>query len=327
MLTIEHLDLPPDDFLQHETEDAAYYRAYQASGIPGFTFGYCAVARNGHRVAVVPYFLTHFAADTMVPDGWLKRALAPIRLRMACVGHPYADGQIDGECSAEVLDAVTQYLRGKASLVVYKGFGADLPLPGYVQVRGLPNTLLAVTPTFWSDMTHNRRKNLRRKLKAAESLRIVVRTDITRAEAEQIHALYLNMHLRAAAKFERVPVDYWLQMTTVCRYLLAYEDERLIGFVQLLRKKPRMVAHYGGLDYERSTPYGLYYVFVIKAAELAAAEGYTSVDYGGTAYTFKKLMGCELVESWNYYSHANPVVHWVLSRARHLFEPSEEELK
>lgn len=327
MLVAEHLSSPPDDFLSDKADDAAYYRAFQESGIPGFRFGYFAFHRDGRRVSVVPYFITHFALDTMVPQGVLKRLLAPLKLRIACVGHPYADGAIDGECSTEVLHETARLLREQSALVVFKGFGPDLPLRNFVVARGLPNAVLDVQPDYWERLSHSRRKALKKKVRQAEPLRVEERLEISPDEAAQLHRLYLNVHDRAVSKFEQVTAEYFLRMAPISRYVLFFEEDRLIGFVQLSRKKPRMVVRYGGLDYDRSQHYGLYFMLAIKALDIAIREGYELMDLGASSYEFKRMLGCRFDETWIYYSHSNPLVHWVLGKLKVVLEPSEEELK
>ena len=68
---------------------------------------------------------------------------------MACVGHPSTDaGRIEGETSAEVLDAVNRTLRAKAPVTAYKWFLEPLPLNGFVEVSGLPISVLRTSGEY-----------------------------------------------------------------------------------------------------------------------------------------------------------------------------------
>jgi len=83
-LSAVELDTPPDDFLPDEPEGAAFHKAFQASGIAGFTCRYLLIERQGRRIAVVPYFLGTFSLGTLLPDGLLKKIplMDQVQLRM-----------------------------------------------------------------------------------------------------------------------------------------------------------------------------------------------------------------------------------------------------
>lgn len=328
MLRVQHLNVAPDDFLSGDPEGSAYHRAFQAAGLPEFQFGYFAVWRGDQRVAVVPYFVMDFRLTTMLGDGWLARALGWVRLKIACVGHPSTDlGRIDGEISAEVLSAVNVHLIRKARLVAYKGFPGDLPLPDFVRADSLPICLLRVPADFWASIGTDRRNNFKQKLRQGRALRVLERDGCDPELAGDLFRLYLQTYERASIKFERLVPEYFTATAAISRYLLFYEGERLIGFVQLICQKPRMVFRYIGMDYERNRKYGLYFLLFLKGIEVCLREGLTEMECGPTSYDFKRRLGCELVPTFVYYRHANPALHWLLGHARAWLEPSEEELK
>ena len=329
MLRLEHLDIAPDDFLAHEADDAYFHRAFQAAKVPpGFTIGYYAVYRNDLRVSVVPYFVMDFPFNTMLPEGLLKRSASWLKLRMVSVGHPSSDfGSIHGEISAEVLELVNRELSKKAKLLVYKGFGDQLPLEGFVRVSGLPNAVLSIQGDYWSHLSHSKRKSLKKKLKQGEHLRVEEWDAVSPSQAEQLRALYLNVYEQAATKFECLNVAYFKEMAPLSKYVVFYEGDALIGFVQLSRKKPRMMASYGGMDYERGQHYGLYFLLALKAIEVAVRDGFTYIEFGPSSYAYKKLLGCELNETSVYFYHCNPLIHRMLRMFKFMFEPTAEELK
>jgi len=328
MLRIEHTDQAPEDFLAQDPEDGRYHRAFQDARVPGFSFGYFVAWEGEQRRAVVPYFLMDFQLNTMLPEGLLKRSLGFLKFKVACVGHPSTDlGHMEGKPTAELLNAVNDGLRRKASLVAYKGFGPDLPLPGFVRVRGLPVALLRIQGDFWSALTSDRRSNLKRKMKKASHLTVVESEGLSDELASRVHELYLRTYEKAEVKFERLTVDYFIKTAPISRYLLFYEKDELIGFVQLICKKPRMVFRYLGMDYERSQQYGLYFVLFLKAIEVCVRDGYAEMESGATSYDFKRRIGSEILETSVYYRHANPILHWVLGKVSFLLEPSEAELR
>ena len=126
--------LAADDFGAAEPEDYRFMRAYQSAGVADFRCGYLLVYRGAVRVSVVPYFTTAYRLNTLVKNPLLKRLLAPLGFKVACVGHPSTDiGRIEGEISAEILQAVSGVLRSKAAATAYKWFTQALPLDTFVE--------------------------------------------------------------------------------------------------------------------------------------------------------------------------------------------------
>lgn len=328
-LRIVHVDHAPDGFLADRADDVDFYRAYQNAKIPGFSdIGYCEVYRGDARVSVVPWFFMNFNLNTMLPEGLLKRCTAWARVSVICIGHPASDMRpIQGEISEEVLTAVNTALAHKASILAYKGFTSDMPLSGFVRISGLPDARLTLRGDYWSELSHSTRKSLKKKLKVGAALRVEELEHISRAQAEQLHRLYLNTYMRAATKFDCLNVEYFMESAPISRYVLFYEADRLIGFVQLSRKKPQMVVRYGGLDYERSDKYGTYFLLSLKAIEIALRDGFSEIDFGSTSYHFKRMLGCQLIENYIYFRHRNRKGHFLLRAMRGLLEPTVAELE
>lgn len=327
-LSVEELALPPDDFLVDKPEGAAFCRAFQASGIAEFDCRYLAISRNGQRIAVVPYFLHEFRVNTMLPDGVLKKCLTWVKFRIACVGHPSADfGMIDGDVSEDVLSLVNATLQKKASLVAYKDFAANLPLPGFVRVSGLPVAVLTIEGDYYSGLDARRRNDFRRKLKKANTLRFEESDALPEHLAARAFQLYLNTYDRSPIRFERLTLDYFQKTAGISKFLLCFDGETLIGFAQLIGKRQQMIGKYVGMDYESNRRYGLYFLLSLKAIEACAREGYTRLDLGVASYHFKQLLGGQMIETSIYYRHNNPLVNWLLGKFKFLLEPSAEELQ
>ncbi|HEU0219572.1 MAG TPA: GNAT family N-acetyltransferase [Gallionella sp.] len=327
-MSVEDLALPPNDFLQDEPEGAAFCKAFQASGIAEFDCRYLAIFRNGQWIATVPYFLHTFSANTMLPDGVLKKCLARVKFGIACVGHPSADfGMMDGEVSEDVLSLVNAVLRKKMPLVAYKGFAADLPLPGFTRANGLPVSVLTIAGDYYSGLSARRLDDFRRKLKKAEPLRFEECDALPEHLLAQVFRLYLNTYEQSPIRFERLTLDYFRKTAGISKFILCFEGEILIGFAQLIGKQRKMVGKYMGMDYECNRCYGLYFLLCLKAIEACAREGYTQLDLGVTSYHFKHLLGSQLIETSIYYRHNNPLANWLLDKLKFLLEPSTEDLQ
>lgn len=328
MLTIEAVPDVPDDFFPDHPEGLSFYRLFRRADPDGFRLGCLLVRRDGVVVSAVPYFVMRFALNTMLHEGMLKRLLAGVGLRIACVGHPSADiGRIAGETSAEVLACVNREMSRLAPVICYKGFGADLPLPGFARVIGLPVPVLPLPANFWNTLGTRRRNDLKRKLKFSAHLRFEEHDGLPEQYVDRVMALYLNTHERAPVKFERLNRAYFVETAPISKYLLFFEGDSLIGFAQTLCGHGQMIHKYVGMDYERNRRYRLYFALFLRAIDICLRDGLTLLDSGVTAYEFKRYLGSEMHDTWLYYQHRNPLLNALLKRVAFLLEPDAAELQ
>lgn len=314
MITVESLSEPPDGFLSGEAEGFAYYKAFQEAGISNFEMGYLAVRRDLETVAVAPYFVTRYCANTTVTAGWLKRLLQPVRFDIACVGHPSADfGMIEGEISEEVLHAVNAELFKRASVVAYKDFGDDLPLRQFTREPNLPVATLEIKDDYYSGLSQATRRNFRRKVRAAQSLRIEEREGYPAEHAERIYELYLDTFRHADITFEKLTPRFFERVAPISKYVLYWENDRLIGFSLLICKHRTMLAKYMGMDYARSRRYGLYFVMLLNHIDICVRDGYTRYQTGQSSYSFKERIGSTLIPTYIYFRHRNRILNRMLS--------------
>lgn len=318
--------VPPPDFLVEEPLGGDFYRAIGPAEIPGFEFGYLVAWRNGVREAVVPYFVTDFKFNTMLDEGLLKKAMGDLGMRIACVGHPTAPfGRIQGKVSPELFELVFAELKQRAPIVAMKGFGPELPVPGFVRVPGLPVAVLQLRENFWNTLKSHRR-NFRRKLKAAGELRFETVAGLPEQHREQVYRLYLNTWSKANVRFECLSPAYFAATAHLSNYLLVYLGEKMVGFVQMIRKGSRVAAFYMGVDYDENRKHGVYFAMALRAVDIAVNSGCSEIELGETNYSFKKNLGSELVETWVYYRHRNRIANALLARFAFLLAPSEKEL-
>lgn len=317
----------PEIFLDEWPESGEFYRATQLA-IPGFTFGYLVVHRAGVRMAVIPYFITDFKLNTMLEEGWFKRLLGGLSLRIVCIGHPTAAfGRIDGQVSEELLGSAFATLSAKAPVVAFKGFGCDLPALGFVRVAGLPVAVLHLDGDFWGTLhRHKKRNDFTRKLKASAALRFEEHDGLPGEYLERAYQLYLNTRSRSSILFECLSPAYFSSTSALSIYILAFLQDRLVGFAQLLPKGSRVVGKYLGMDYTVSREHELYFALSLRTIDISASRGFKEIEFGETSYHFKKELGCELVDTWLYYRHRNPIAHTLLARFAFLLEPSKNEL-
>lgn len=328
MLIVETRTTVPDEFFPDHPEGAAFCQAYERARVPDFELG-CYVVKDGSRtVAIAPFFVMRLPLNTMMPPGVLKKLMGNVSLKIAFAGHPSADvGQIQGECSAEVLDAINTELLKRAPLISYKGFAKGLPLRDFNAVIGLPVPVLDVKPTFWADLKHKVRTDLKRKLKASASLTWQEVNGLPDEHLQRVYELYRQTSQNADIQFEQLPIGYFKETAAISRYILFFDGPELIGFHQLICNDRIMYCKYIGMDYAKNQQYKLYFALMLQAINICIRDGIAQVDFGVTSYAFKRQLGSGMHETFNYFRHRNRLVNAALKRLSFLLEPSESELR
>src|SRR5262249_54407927 len=157
----------------------------------------------------------------------------------------------------EVLAAANRVLAQKASLVAYKGFGDDLPLSGFVRVKHLPMPLATISSDYYDRLSSRRRNDLRRTLKKGEALRVEEHNGLPPHLVGRVFQLYGETLDRASLVFDRLTEEYFRKTSAISKYLLAFKQDKLIGFAQLLVKNGKMAHMYVGMDYSLAREHGL----------------------------------------------------------------------
>jgi len=100
----------------------------------------------------------------------------------------------------------------------------------------------------------------------------------------------------------------------------------MLGFHQLMCDGDTMYCKYIGMDYAKAHEHKLYFALMLRAIDICIRDGIAQLDFGVTSYAFKRYLGCDMVDTFNYFRHRNSLVNAILKRASFLLEPSESEL-
>ena len=222
-----------------ELEDWSYYRAVERAGLTDFTWLYFAVKRAGELRAVVPAFVTDYRLDTTL-QGPLRRVTDAIarwfprllRVRMLSLGSPVSEvchlgfaADADMAERERLLDALlraveTYSQQHRIGMLAVKDAGAAQDAlwtqagraRGLRRQPGLPTAYLDLPFTSVADylasLSHATRKDMRRKLKHADELRVEWRDDISDI-LDDVMRLYRCTFENAALHFEELTPAYF----------------------------------------------------------------------------------------------------------------------
>lgn len=326
--SIENLNFFPDSFLRKYPENANYYNAFSKANINQFKLGCLKITENSDQITYAPYFIMKFKLGTMIENKLLQKLFQPIQINIACVGHPSVDiCRIDGEISNEILLLINQELLKQSKFIAYKGFTNELPLQDFTKIKGLPVPVLKLNGNFWQSLNADTRSNFKRKFKKSSNISYRLVDTLNEKEANEVYGLYLQTYEKAKLKFEKLNLNYFLQSFNENKFILFFDNENIIGFVQLIIKPPAIVFRYIGLDYSKCTENHLYFSLFFRTIEIAEKFGCNEIDWGATSYHFKMKLGSNLIDTYNYFYCKNKLIQKFLTKLKFLLEPSLVDLK
>ncbi len=187
----------------------------------------------------------------------------------------------------------------------------------------------ASTDEFLMRRSHARRKNLRRKLKAAARLRIeeIHSGDDVFSSGPlpaRLYELYRNVYDQSEIHFDLLTEPFFrsvLEDAAVGGIIFLYYDgAELTGFNLCFHEKSMLIDKYIGLSYPQARDHNLYAVSWFHNLEYALAHGLRYYVAGWTDPEVKRELGAEFTFTKHMVYVRNPFLRGLLRRLRRLFE-------
>ena len=326
-----------------------YLAAVEAAGLAGFDWRYAVVADGGRVVAAAPGFFTDYSLDTTL-TGLGRRLVAATRkvaprafqVRMACLGSPCTEDvglgfapDLAAEQRAPALRALLGAFEAAAAqagcwLMAIKDapetdrevWAAAARDAGYQLTPGMPSAVLPIDfkdiEGYLARLSPATRKDMRRKLKALESLRIEVVHDLTGLEA-RIVELYRQTRERSDLQFEDLTAAYFTgvlaRLGERAQCVLYWSGEELVGFNLLLHDAVTLLDKFFCMETARGPALNLYFVSWFTNVRLCLEQGLARYQSGQAAYENKLRLGSRLIGADMYFRHRRPLVNRALQWA------------
>jgi predicted N-acyltransferase len=333
--------------LPNSLEGYRYHLAFELAHVDGFKTGYVSVSKAGAVVCIAPIFMTDYALDTTVQGRvktlterlktWMPKLLT---IRLLCVGSPVTDSAQIGYFKDQPLDPkMIQQLvekldvvaaREGASVIAFKDVLTDeasqlrplLATHGYSSVDNMPvatnHINFKTLDEYICTLSASTRKDLRRKLKKLDQLRIE-EYDGMPPHLEQIYQLYLNCYEKSELKFEKLTLGFFESvaglMPKQCRFVLYYFKDKLIGFNCLLHGNGVLMDKYIGMDYVHSNEVNLYSLSWLYKIKMCIRDGFHTLQSGQAAYEQKLSFGAKLEQTHILFKHRNKLINPALKIA------------
>lgn len=336
--------------------DSRYYEILDAT-IPPFQYHYLVLEDGAGRVrAVQPLFVSVQDVLEGLPErtrrvATLLTRLAPglVRFRTLWVGPTVGESALGAEAAdriwcaralVEALPLVSRRLR--APMIVLKDFPSAWRFPlqtfvenGYTRIPSMPSVVLDLSfrnfDEYLKSLSHNARKDLRRKFREADRLppvTVEVVNDIA-DRVDELYPLYLQVHQRSAHRFETLTPEYFRrlgrEMPDRSRFFIWSQEGRPVAFDACTVFEGELWADVIGLDYRVALDLHLYFIIKRDVIEWACRNGVRRYHSGPLNYDPKLRLGFKLEPLDLYLWHRNRVTNGILRRAAPWLTPARHE--
>ncbi|MBV9135723.1 MAG: GNAT family N-acetyltransferase [Hyphomicrobiales bacterium] len=332
-----------------EAECHAYYAACARGSNRGLKEGAVAAYEDGKLVAAAPTFRINFRLDTPF-QGPLKRfterlypfAKGIMDLPIICLGSPYSERchigfqpDLSATGKRAALASLMACLEAHAGaegtgLVAIKdlsahdeaAFGTTLLSLGWTRGTSLPIALLDLPfrdeASYLASLSAATRKDIRRKLRNAGSIRVQWRDDLDGVE-DVVTSLYEETRERSRldyGEFELLPDHYFFHvmkaLSGTARVALYFAEDELCAFNLVFLEKDRLIDKFLGVRYPLGREHNIYAVSWMENVKECLARGIGTLQTGQTAYGPKLRFGSRLVPSYVYFKHRSAVPYAIL---------------
>ncbi|RKS86087.1 peptidoglycan biosynthesis/recognition protein [Orbus hercynius] len=182
---------------------------------------------------------------------------------------------------------------------------------------------------YLSRLSYSRRKNFRRKLKAAKDLDVRIKHSgdacfFEHAELDYYYQLYLNVYQQSDIHFDLLSPQFFQTLLQDKRnnsvIFTYYHNDQLIGYNICFIVNETLVDKYVGFVYPDSYDFNLYYVSWFYNLQFMLDKQLKYYIAGWTDPEVKSSLGAKFTFTQHFVHIRNPILRWVLSRLSKYFE-------
>lgn len=204
---------------------------------------------------------------------------------------------------------------------------------GFLAIEG---QALAYVPIDFDDREHylsklskSRRKNLKRKLKSLDVLRVEILNTgavqfLDHAFRAQLYTLFLNVYYQSEIHFDLLTAEFFDDLLqdgqSAGKVFLYWKDEILVGYNICFEYQGNLVDKYIGLNYPLAIEYNLYFISWFVNLDYAKQHQLKFYIAGWTDPEVKAQLGAQFTFTRHLVWIKQPVLRFVLKKLRHLFE-------
>ncbi|MGU9828063.1 GNAT family N-acetyltransferase [Pseudomonas sp. LF242] len=209
----------------------------------------------------------------------------------------------------------------------------DCTRRGFISLEGQALAYVPINFTtideYLARLSHSRRRNIRRKLRSREALRVeVLDTGDARfnddAWLAHLYALYRAVYDQSEIHFDLLTPEFFSSLLKDAasngRVFCYWHCDELIGYNLCYVEGDKLLDKYIGLNYPQALEFNLYFVSWFVNLEYAVANGLKFYVAGWTDPQVKASLGADFTFTRHLVWVRNPLLRKLGNRFRHHFE-------
>ena len=338
-------DIPQEQWISiwpYPAESYNFYLSQEKANLIEFQFSYLVVYCEDKAILIAPLFTADFNLGIplqgvgehlilSIQKVWPRFLMMPT---LFC-GSPVStngvigidQGYVDNSELLAVFDrALNDFAKKcRVRMIVLKDFmDTDLRLleplrsMGYFVADSYPMAILAIDfssmDEYFSKLSYQARKDLRRKIKKTKSLGGIDITVVNNIDdcADELCQLYQNVYDKSAFHFEHLTKEFFHNfcryMPEETRFFLYRADNKLIGFNFCLIQEEALVDKYLGFDYTASRQYNLYFISFLNNVQWCLENGKKNYLLSQGGYETKSRLGAGVIPLRGLVKYVNPLI-------------------
>ncbi len=340
-----------------EVENYDYLLAIEESALVGFSFLYVTAWEGGTLRAAAPMFRSDYSLDTTL-QGFGRKLTRSIgnafpkllTVKLACLGspctecgvigfHPQLDEQEKRALIDDLLIGFETYAQSQSCRLLgikdipepfQRRFGNQFQDAKFSTVPGMPTASLDVDFTsideYLSRLSSSTRKDMRRKLRSLDRLRVEYKTNINDVLPE-IMTLYHDTRNRSEWQFEELTPGYFqgvlARMPERSFCASYYAGNQLLAANLLIHDEHTLIDKFFCMNSEYGRAYNLYFLSWFTNIRFCLEHGLIRYQSGQAYYENKLRLGSRLTRNTMYFKHRNSLAHGILRFAAPLLGADE----
>lgn len=343
-----------DSLFKDTIEGYGFQQTLEEANLKEFSLGYLLAWRGQKLKGIIPFFIMDFSFATLVP-GIIreiilfiqKYAKSFLRRKIMFLGSSTAeefylalakDENAYAFISSAIQEISTSFKKEKIWAIVfnnlskkYLGLAGYLKKNNFIEMETLPSTIIEIKTgsleEYISGLSHNMRKDLKRKLKKSSQLvklKTVMRQDIEDI-AEDVYRLYLNNFNDSDVQFEILTIDFFKNicrnMEGIAKYFITYADDKIVAFNLCFIKDGVCIDKFIGFDYSVALKYHLYFTTFCHNIDWCIKNKIRYYQPGTTDYYPKVRLGAKLIPLYIYSKASNSIIHAFMKSIARFIQP------
>ena len=344
----------------HPIEGYDYHRGVEAAGIAGFELGWYVIEAGRELLCAAPVFQTRYDLSTTA-QGRVRQVLehakrfvrGQLSLGLSCLGSPVTETcpigfspLLDQVQRVAALSALIAFwtkdahergisLQGMKDLSSFdhEHYGPALEAAKFRFVTSMPSATLPIDfadiESYLTRLSAATRKDMRRKLKSRDEIRVETCSDIT-AWTEPILEMYRETRARSNWAFEDLPASYFTQVLAAepnAFFKLYFAGSTLVGANLLLCDGRTLLDKFFVMRGDEGRRLNLYFLSWFENIAHCLQHKLSHYHSGQAGYETKLRLGSGLHPSWMGFKHRNAVFHAALKLAAPLLSVEQPAVK